>query len=53
MRLHPPLSKERRKRYLAGKRAPPEKIIPLTTLKEISPVASLNNDSPSMIRFNL
>src|SRR6476646_9662019 len=26
-----------------------EKIIPLVTLKEITPVASLNNDSPSMI----
>jgi hypothetical protein len=31
----------------------PEKIIPLITLKEIIPVASLNKDSPSIIIFNL
>ena len=29
-----------------------EKIIPLITSKEITPVASLNNDSPSMIVFS-
>jgi hypothetical protein len=33
--------------------ATPEKIIPLTTLKEITPVASLNRDSPSIIKFSL
>lgn len=31
----------------------PEKIIPLITLKEITPVASLNKDSLSIITFNL
>ena len=30
-----------------------EKIIPFITLKEITPVASLNSDSPSIIRFSL
>jgi len=37
----------------AKEKTTPENIIPLTTLKEITPVASLNNDSPSMIIFNL
>jgi hypothetical protein len=37
----------------SNEKATPEKIIPLTTLKEITPVASLNNDSPSMIVFSL
>jgi hypothetical protein len=30
-----------------------EKIIPFITLKEITPVASLKSDSPSIIRFSL
>jgi hypothetical protein len=30
-----------------------EKIIPFITLKEITPVASLNNDSPSIIKLSL
>ena len=37
----------------SNEKVTPEKIIPLTTLKEITPVASLNKDSPSIIIFNL
>jgi hypothetical protein len=35
----------------SNEKTAPEKIIPLITLKEITPVASLNNDSPSITTY--